>query len=85
MDPRRDWRGTQWNLFVTTRANLGSLGASAAFVGFVAGFGELIGYSLHSVSGYIADKSSKYWTVTFVGYLINMPNKPNKQLNTPFG
>ena len=51
---------------------LGSLGASAAIVGFVAGFGELIGYSLRSVSGYIADKSAKYWTVTFVGYLINM-------------
>ena len=51
---------------------LGSLGASATNVGFVAGFGELIGYSLRSVSGYLADKSSKYWIVTFVGYLINM-------------
>jgi predicted MFS family arabinose efflux permease len=51
---------------------LGSLGASATIVGFVAGFGELIGYSLRSVSGYLADKSSKYWIVTFVGYLINM-------------
>src|ERR1700692_3717608 len=51
---------------------LGSLGASATNVGFVAGFGELIGYSLRSVSGYLADKSSKYWIVTFVGYLINI-------------
>ena len=51
---------------------LGSLGASATIVGFVAGFGELIGYSLRSVSGYLADKSSKYWIITFVGYLINM-------------
>ena len=51
---------------------LGSLGASASIVGFVAGFGELIGYSLRSVSGYLADKSAKYWIVTFVGYLINM-------------
>jgi MFS family permease len=51
---------------------LGSLGASATIVGFVAGFGELIGYSLRSVSGYLADKSSKYWIVTFIGYLINM-------------
>jgi hypothetical protein len=51
---------------------LGSLGASATIVGFVAGFGELIGYSLRSVSGYLADKSSKYWIVTFAGYLINM-------------
>src|ERR1700746_2401620 len=36
---------------------LGSLGASAAIVGFVAGFGELMGYGLRSVSGYFADKS----------------------------
>lgn len=40
---------------------LGSLGASAAIVGFVAGFGELIGYALRFVSGYFADKTHKYW------------------------
>src|SRR6266487_4206765 len=40
---------------------LGSLGASAAIVGFVAGFGELVGYGLRSVSGYFADKTHKYW------------------------
>lgn len=51
---------------------LGSLGASAAIVGFVAGFGELMGYGLRSVSGYFADKSHKYWFVTFTGYAINM-------------
>src|SRR6266513_3628499 len=51
---------------------LGSLGASAAIVGFVAGFGELIGYTLRSVSGYFADKTQKYWLVTFAGYAINM-------------
>jgi MFS family permease len=51
---------------------LGSLGASAAIVGFVAGFGELVGYGLRSVSGYVADKTHKYWAVTFVGYAINM-------------
>ena len=45
---------------------LGSLGASATIVGFVAGFGELIGYSLRSVSGYFADKSQKYWSVAIV-------------------
>ena len=37
---------------------LGSLGASAAIVGFVAGFGKLVGYPLRSVSGYFADKVS---------------------------
>jgi MFS family permease len=51
---------------------LGSLGASATIVGFVAGFGELVGYSLRSVAGYLADKSSKYWIVTLAGYVINM-------------
>jgi MFS family permease len=51
---------------------LGSLGASAAAVGFVAGFGELIGYSLRSVSGYFADKTHKYWVFIFAGYAVNM-------------
>jgi len=51
---------------------LGSLGASAAVVGFVAGFGELVGYGLRSVSGYFADKTHRYWAVAFVGYAINM-------------
>jgi predicted MFS family arabinose efflux permease len=51
---------------------LGSLGASATVVGFVAGFGELVGYGLRSVSGYFADRTGKYWLVTLVGYSINM-------------
>jgi MFS family permease len=51
---------------------LGSLGASATIVGFVAGFGELVGYALRSLSGYFADKTRRYWTVTFLGYAINM-------------
>jgi hypothetical protein len=38
---------------------LGALGASAAIVGFVAGFGELLGYSLRSLSGYLADRTHK--------------------------
>jgi predicted MFS family arabinose efflux permease len=51
---------------------LGSLGASAAVVGFTAGLGELLGYALRSVSGVISDKTGKYWIVTIVGYIINM-------------
>lgn len=51
---------------------LGTLGASAAIVGFVAGAGELLGYALRFVSGYFADKTRKYWAIIFVGYLINM-------------
>ena len=34
---------------------LGSLGASATVIGFVVGFGELLGYSLRSISGFFAD------------------------------
>jgi predicted MFS family arabinose efflux permease len=51
---------------------LGSLGASAAILGFVAGLGELAGYGLRSVSGYFADKTHQYWAVAFLGYGINM-------------
>src|SRR5438045_4309109 len=51
---------------------LGSLGASAAIIGFVAGFGELMGYGLRSVSGYFADKSHRHWAFAFLGYTINM-------------
>jgi predicted MFS family arabinose efflux permease len=51
---------------------LGSLGASAAIVGFVAGLGELMGYGLRSISGYFADKSHRHWAFAFVGYAVNM-------------
>src|SRR5256714_1095203 len=51
---------------------LGSLGASATIVGFVAGLGELLGYSFRSVSGYFADKTQRYWVATFLGYLVNV-------------
>jgi MFS family permease len=51
---------------------LGSLGASAAIVGFVAGLGELLGYGLRSISGYFADKTHRYWVFAFVGYAVNM-------------
>jgi predicted MFS family arabinose efflux permease len=51
---------------------LGSLGASATIVGFVAGLGELAGYGLRSITGYFADKTRQYWAAAFVGYAINM-------------
>jgi MFS family permease len=51
---------------------LGSLGANAAAISIIAGVGEFLGYSLRSVSGYIADKTGKYWPITFVGYAINL-------------
>jgi predicted MFS family arabinose efflux permease len=51
---------------------LGTLGASATIIGFVAGLGEFVGYSLRSASGYFADRTRSYWPVAIVGYAINM-------------
>jgi MFS family permease len=51
---------------------LGTLGASAAAISIFAGAGEFLGYSLRLVSGWAADKTGKYWPLTFVGYLINL-------------
>lgn len=48
------------------------LGGSATVIGIVAGFGELIGYTLRLISGYITDKTKKYWTITFIGYGVNL-------------
>ncbi len=51
---------------------LALLGASATAVGFVAGFGELIGYSLRLLSGYLSDRTGRYWAFTLVGYSLNL-------------
>jgi MFS family permease len=61
---------------------LGSLGASAAIVGVVAGLGELMGYGLRSVSGYFADKSHRHWAFAFLGYAVNMLAVPALALAT---
>lgn len=55
---------------------LATLGATAALVGFVAGFGEFLGYSLRLASGYLADKTQRYWTITIIGYIINVMAVP---------
>jgi MFS family permease len=55
---------------------LNLLGASAATVGWVAGLGELLGYGLRIVSGYLSDKTKKYWTITITGYVINLISVP---------
>ena len=48
------------------------LGASAVTVAFVSGFGELVGYVLRFFSGYLSDKTRRYWTITIVGYAVNL-------------
>src|SRR5262245_39443666 len=51
---------------------LAVLGASATAVGIAAGFGELIGYVLRLASGYLSDRTGRYWTFTLVGYVVNL-------------
>lgn len=51
-------------------AYLGMMGASAAMVGFISGFGELAGYALRFVTGIIANRSGKYWLMTIGGYAL---------------
>ena len=47
-------------------------GASAATIGFVSGIGELCGYSLRLLSGFIADRTKKYWTLVIAGYALQV-------------
>lgn len=51
---------------------LALLGANAAAVGFVAGFGEFFGYGLRLISGRMTDKTQRYWTFAFIGYSVNI-------------
>ena len=55
---------------------LKDLGASATQVGIIAGFGELIAATLRLLSGKLADKTRAYWTITFLGYLLNLAVVP---------
>ncbi len=48
------------------------LGTSGIIIGFVGRFVEFMVYSIRFVSGYVADKTSKYWVMTFAGYAIDM-------------
>jgi MFS family permease len=48
------------------------LGASAATVGFVSGLGEFIGYALRLVTGYVSDRTKRYWLLTIIGYAVNL-------------
>lgn len=51
---------------------LGLLGATAVTVGFVSGLGEFVGYAFRLVTGFIGDKTKKYWTMTIIGYAMNI-------------
>ena len=51
---------------------LASFGASATIVGIVAGLGELIGYGVRLISGYLSDRTKRYWAITLFGYVVNL-------------
>ncbi|HEY6806868.1 MAG TPA: MFS transporter [Pyrinomonadaceae bacterium] len=51
---------------------LKDLGASATLVGVIAGLGEMIAASLRYFSGKLADKTRAYWTITTLGYFLNL-------------
>src|SRR5579875_895812 len=51
---------------------LGTLGATGAIVGLVAGGGEQLGYVLLLFTGALADRTKRYWAITIVGYAINL-------------
>jgi len=51
---------------------LASLGAGAVVVATFAGLGELIGYGLRLVSGYLTERSGRPWLVMLVGYSVNL-------------
>ena len=51
---------------------LAMLGASATAVGFVSGFGELLGYGLRLVSGRLSENTGRFWPITLLGYTIQM-------------
>ena len=55
---------------------LALLGASAALVAFITGFGELLGYGLRVVSGGLSDKTGQFWPITIFGYVIQMASVP---------
>lgn len=48
------------------------LGASASTVGFVSGLGEFIGYALRLLTGYLSDKTKRYWLLAIIGYAVNL-------------
>lgn len=51
---------------------LALLGAGGMAVGFISGLGELIGYGLRLVSGYLSDRTGRYWGFTILGYALNL-------------
>lgn len=63
---------------------LATLGAGAAVISILAGLGEFLGYALRAVFGWMADRTGRYWPMTFAGYAINLLAVPAMALATTF-
>ena len=55
---------------------LAHLGATAAIVGLVSGFGELVGYTLRLASGVWVDRTRAYWPMVIAGTIVNLGAVP---------
>jgi MFS family permease len=55
---------------------LQNLGATAAEVGFIAGFGEMMAAGLRFFSGRMADRTGAYWRLTILGYALTVVSVP---------
>lgn len=55
---------------------LSLLGASAGTIGFISGLGELVGYSMRYAFGRLTDRTKHYWTMTVVGYVLDIAAVP---------
>ncbi|NLB10969.1 MFS transporter, partial [bacterium] len=64
---------------------LGIVGATPKIISIISGLGEFIGCSLILITGIIANKTKKYWTMTIIGYMINLLAIPALALTGPNG
>jgi len=53
--------------------------------GFCSGLGEFIGYALRLLTGYLSDKTKRYWLMTIIGYAINLVAIPALALAPGYG
>ncbi|HJT47442.1 MAG TPA: MFS transporter [Nitrososphaeraceae archaeon] len=51
---------------------LAIFGASATVVGVIGGLGEFVGYGVRIIFGSLADRTRRYWTITILGYILNL-------------
>lgn len=51
---------------------LSLIGVSAFLISTTAGLGEFIGQALRIVTGWIADKTGRYWFMMILGYAVNL-------------